>query len=438
MAEERMPTALFFVTVTYTVVLFCDCRPLDGYAYPVYTTEVCPKNLTEWKERSSALNCNQTNAYMCVPNENITELLEFCYSGPQIRIVKGLCMFLYKRHSTLDAYECNHFTEGCPSSNYRSQDVHIYQSCVAIANGCFLADPICNRTTTMYYLINSTNNRTAERADWTWKVTFSGVTVVLFIAVCSISFRIFTNKLNESNENEGNKVLTENVVSSALISACEKGNDTMIKCLLDKGAKIDVFDKYGFSPLATACYEGHGRTVQLLLDNGADIKLCDEDGFSPLLVACEKGHDSIVQLLLENDADINLCTNYGDSPLFTACQKGHDSTVQLLLDNGAYINLCHGDGASPLFMACQEGHESIVQLLLNNGADINLCRKTGASPLFMACQEGHESIVQRLLNNGADINLSTTDERHPLSVAIDKGHERIVQILMGRLRQLIE
>lgn len=64
-------------------------RPLDGYAYPVYTTEVCPKNLIEWKERSSALNCNQTNAYMCVPNENITELLEFCYSGPQIRIVKG-------------------------------------------------------------------------------------------------------------------------------------------------------------------------------------------------------------------------------------------------------------------------------------------------------------------------------------------------------------
>uniref|UniRef100_A0A8W8NV67 Uncharacterized protein n=1 Tax=Magallana gigas TaxID=29159 RepID=A0A8W8NV67_MAGGI len=167
-------------------------RPLDGYVYPVYTTEVCPKNLTEWQERSSAFNCNKTNAYMCVPNENITELLEFCYSGPQIRIVKGLCMFLYKRHSTLDAYECNHFTEGCPSSNYRSQDVHIYQSCVAITNGCFLADPICNRATTTHYFINSTNSRTTERADWTWKVTFFGVTVVLFIAVCSISFRIFS------------------------------------------------------------------------------------------------------------------------------------------------------------------------------------------------------------------------------------------------------
>nr|XP_034321803.1 uncharacterized protein LOC105340145 isoform X6 [Crassostrea gigas] len=202
MAEERMPTVLLFVTVTYTVVLFCDCRPLDGYVYPVYTTEVCPKNLTEWQERSSAFNCNKTNAYMCVPNENITELLEFCYSGPQIRIVKGLCMFLYKRHSTLDAYECNHFTEGCPSSNYRSQDVHIYQSCVAITNGCFLADPICNRATTTHYFINSTNSRTTERADWTWKVTFFGVTVVLFIAVCSISFRIFTSGRHKADNYE--------------------------------------------------------------------------------------------------------------------------------------------------------------------------------------------------------------------------------------------
>lgn len=64
-------------------------RPLDGYAYPVYTTESCPRNLTEWQDRSFALNSTKRNAYMCVPNENITELLEFCYYLPQILIEKG-------------------------------------------------------------------------------------------------------------------------------------------------------------------------------------------------------------------------------------------------------------------------------------------------------------------------------------------------------------
>lgn len=93
--------SILLVTITSKIASFFECikqlkndhaviqRPLDGFAYPVYTTEVCPRNLTEWQKRSLAFSCNQTNAYMCVPNENITELLEFCYSEPQIRIVKG-------------------------------------------------------------------------------------------------------------------------------------------------------------------------------------------------------------------------------------------------------------------------------------------------------------------------------------------------------------
>lgn len=72
-----------------TLSLFMIQRPLDGYAFPVYVTESCPRNLTEWKERSTTLNCTQSYTYMCVPDENITELLEFCYNGPQIQVVKG-------------------------------------------------------------------------------------------------------------------------------------------------------------------------------------------------------------------------------------------------------------------------------------------------------------------------------------------------------------
>lgn len=65
-------------------------KPFDGSEFPVFTTEFCPRNLTEWQERSTALNCTMRNAYMCVPDENITELLEFCYSQPQIQITKGI------------------------------------------------------------------------------------------------------------------------------------------------------------------------------------------------------------------------------------------------------------------------------------------------------------------------------------------------------------
>lgn len=64
-------------------------EPFDGYQFPVYTTKICPRNQTEWENRLSALHCTDVNVYMCVPNENFTELLEFCYSSYKISIQSG-------------------------------------------------------------------------------------------------------------------------------------------------------------------------------------------------------------------------------------------------------------------------------------------------------------------------------------------------------------
>lgn len=62
---------------------------LDGYKFPVYSTDFCPRNETEWKTRSNVLNCTEKNGYTCLPNEHFTELLEFCYTDPHILIEKG-------------------------------------------------------------------------------------------------------------------------------------------------------------------------------------------------------------------------------------------------------------------------------------------------------------------------------------------------------------
>lgn len=64
-------------------------KPLDGHRLMVYETDSCPENKTEWLKRSSALNCTKLNGYLCIPNENITGLLELCYSLPKIPIPKG-------------------------------------------------------------------------------------------------------------------------------------------------------------------------------------------------------------------------------------------------------------------------------------------------------------------------------------------------------------
>lgn len=136
-------TLTFFV-VCYTLqsfmMLLHDCRPSSGSTFPVYTTNSCPKNKIEWLKRSIALNCNETNGYMCIPNEKFTQLLELCYILPKVAIPKGVCLFFNKNISVVDAYDCQRFSSGCPNNHYFSDEIYHYQSCVSIEERHLLAE----------------------------------------------------------------------------------------------------------------------------------------------------------------------------------------------------------------------------------------------------------------------------------------------------------
>lgn len=73
-------------------------KRLEGYQFPVYLTSFCPKDEIEWNKRSSAINCTSSNGYLCLPNENFTKLLEFCYTEPKIWILKGKSFILNFRN----------------------------------------------------------------------------------------------------------------------------------------------------------------------------------------------------------------------------------------------------------------------------------------------------------------------------------------------------
>lgn len=79
--------------------------PMDGYNFPVYSTESCPKNKTEWLQRSFVLNCTKRNGYMCVPNKHITVLMEFCYIVEKVSVPKG------KKYASIQKYKFKKFTK---------------------------------------------------------------------------------------------------------------------------------------------------------------------------------------------------------------------------------------------------------------------------------------------------------------------------------------
>uniref|UniRef100_A0A8W8NYJ4 Novel STAND NTPase 3 domain-containing protein n=1 Tax=Magallana gigas TaxID=29159 RepID=A0A8W8NYJ4_MAGGI len=169
--------------------LIYESRKLNGYKFPVYSTKHCPRNQTEWNERSSAINCTTENGYVCLPNENITELLEFCYTYPFILIQEGICLYLSKRYSAVDSYSCTSFISGCPNTSFVSYNLFKNPPCTSIGNGCFLAEPSCQSVTSTSYLPDITEKkRLDDNKDWIlFAITFL-VLIIIFFAVVRVIF----------------------------------------------------------------------------------------------------------------------------------------------------------------------------------------------------------------------------------------------------------
>ena len=62
----------------------------------------CPRDEKEWQKASKRLNCtgdvlSTKNKYHCLPADNFTTLLEFCYTRTRAQVIKGTSAVIYTK-----------------------------------------------------------------------------------------------------------------------------------------------------------------------------------------------------------------------------------------------------------------------------------------------------------------------------------------------------
>lgn len=249
-----------------------ECKRLEGYQFPVYLTSFCPKDEIEWNKRSSAINCSSSNGYLCLPNENFTKLLEFCYTEPKIWILKGYCLYLVKHVSKVNTYSCRHFKYGCHNFSYLSTRIFENPACISIGYGCFLAEPSCKRTPAPINLSNT-------KDEWVWIVALVCAFSLIFI-VFSIPFiKRFCHKKTDDLSYDFHHVYHE-IDSNIDESEDDKMDPTSKDKLLVKAnirkenlpANMEnVCMEYGGSVYSFDSSNGYENPVQP--SNGSDINL---------------------------------------------------------------------------------------------------------------------------------------------------------------------
>ena len=155
-----------------------------------------------------------------------------------------------------------------------------------------------------------------------------------------------------------------------------------VQKLLARGAKLDVIEVFGRTPLHRAACS---RTLQvfdivkLFLDQGADVNAIDLSGRTPLHRVVSRSSSqatAIVELLLVRGAKLDERDMCGRTPLHYAAHghlnldgiRGYDqhapAIITFLVASGADVNAIDNDGQTPLDLAIHADNPEIIALFI--------------------------------------------------------------------------
>jgi len=197
------------------------------------------------------------------------------------------------------------------------------------------------------------------------------------------------------------------------------------------GNNINKGNHDGDTLLHIAAGRGNNKVIKLLLERGAKVNSTNELGETPLIHASTYFIDT-VKLLLENGAKINMKDTFEErAPLHVASDYGNIVIVKFLLEKGAKVDIEDFNKKTTLFLAVFEGYKDIAKLLLKYGAKIDKQNVCGETALHIASKEGRLDMVKLLLKNGADPTKVDWDGKTALDYAESINIEIMLRRKMG-------
>ena len=164
------------------------------------------------------------------------------------------------------------------------------------------------------------------------------------------------------------------------------------------------------SPVADAAMRGDEGLVRVLLQQGADVNAAQGDGMTALHWAADRGDVEMARMLVYAGASLEAATRMAEyTPLHLASRAGHGAVVRALLEVGSDPATATGSGeATALHLAAAAGDAATISALIEFGADVNAReQRAEQTPLIFAAAQNRVQAIEALLAGGADLSLTT-------------------------------
>ena len=265
---------------------------------------------------------------------------------------------------------------------------------------------------------------------------------------------------------------------TCLHAACTSGSSSFFENLFGRfGCSYDCVDNEGITPLYIACEIGNITVVKLLINKNCDVTHKRYDGRSYLHAASSSGNLHIIQLLVNKfNQELNCKDNAGITPLNIACEKGYlELTKYFVAGNGCkpskecflaaetnnnievvdFLNdqcsifqsssdlnheqklqgnsdINHGKNSQSCTyihkVSCQRERLDIIKYHINHHRCIvNRKDDDGNTPLFYACQSGDLDVVKYFIS---EHNFDPNQDTRCLEAACRSGKLDIVRFLI--------
>lgn len=245
-------------------------------------------------------------------------------------------------------------------------------------------------------------------------------------------------------------ILNGFIQNRLLHKAIENNNYKAANKAINRGAWINtpkhIFDfvvfSYNRTPLMTACENGNEEIVKLLIESGADVNKTDTvinvHPINSALDGTNQNRYKIVLYLISKGADANL-TRFGSSDVLQDSISIYDTDTEetiaegyelflYLLDNNASTSFSLKNNAFT-WAAYMNNSTVIIHLIENNYYAVNDYDENMSTALTVAAKCNKSAIIKLLLNYGANATLKDAYDKTALDYAIENGNEEIIELL---------
>ena len=219
----------------------------------------------------------------------------------------------------------------------------------------------------------------------------------------------------------------DNLIRPLHILSTSPKNMSMLRMLLNRGAKCDSTPRNGTTALHMASLKDLPLVVEALLESGANTEARDRHGRTPLHSAVLTSHEESIRALLKGKADINSTDSSGT----TALHLVKDPKLLLsLVENGANLHAKDSTGSLPLHWQVSKNSVESVKILLQCGSIIDARDNDQATALHFARDPTMATI---LLEKGAEITAANAHGATVLHYAILRKSQDMFQFFVRKM-----